>query len=93
LSANSGVFKIRKLFILNHLYSMAVDGVCREPLSGPNSLLTGKFTGNSQILMLSKLRPHTPQAGDAERVSLGSHAIRPQSEQGIKWEYQGMGFP
>ena len=25
---------------------LAVDGVCREPLSGPNSLLTGKFTGN-----------------------------------------------
>ena len=27
------------------LDSLAVDGVSREPLSKPNSLLTGKFTG------------------------------------------------
>jgi hypothetical protein len=31
---------------------MAVDGVFSEPLSGPYSLLTGKFTGNFTIFGL-----------------------------------------
>jgi hypothetical protein len=35
---------------------MAVDGVSSEPLSGPNSLLTGKFTGNFMIIGLETCR-------------------------------------
>jgi hypothetical protein len=35
-----------KLFIVNY---MAVDGVFCEPVSGPNSLLTGKNTGKFTI--------------------------------------------
>jgi hypothetical protein len=35
---------------------MAADGVSSEPLSGPNSLLTGKFTGNFTIFGLKICR-------------------------------------
>ena len=41
------------------LHAMAVDGVCCEPLSVPNSLLTGNLTGKSLIFGLrSRTAPH-----------------------------------
>jgi hypothetical protein len=36
--------------------NLAVDGVSSEPLSEPNSLLTGKFTGNFTLFGLEICR-------------------------------------
>ena len=69
------------------LHRSGMPMLCQRGKLGPSSL---------HLLMACfpiSRKASEPQVADAERVSWGSHAIRPQSEQGIKCEYQGMGFP